>query len=697
MGDAAVEVKSYEKAIDYYGKMLMYAEENRSEKIGAALVSLSQTLKDIGRNVEALTYAQRELKLLTDPKDICRSTLELAVLMISANSPNSEIRDEFNKALSLANEINDTKLEISVLKEFSNYLESVADIEEAETLQGRIKKLSEFAEESEEEDESKSQHFGENICLDDLSDVEEALHKIDDNQKPKRSFKRGFVVKRNEKGETSLQIACIKNDIETVEKLLSKGHPIHVRDSFGWTPLHEAANYDFVEIAKILIKHGADINDPGGPECKAVTPLLDAAQNGNFSMIYFLLENGANPNAVTAEGDTVLDYLESWRTRVDDLSQEMEIEYNHAHEKLLQLVRAKGRKKVTPQSYKKSIWIDDDEPVKNDSPEKIEKISAGEDYKRTIANLKHRGGLSGTSKNEKPPIQKVTAPLLDSEEILVDDWLEDDLIASRKRNSCEMPVRKSTESNSKRNSTESNSKRNSIESSSGLKRNSTDSNVKRHSSDSGNFKRNSSNDSGTIKRKPNNSLQESENEFKRQRKLSVQSDVSIDFDTNSRDSFESNDSLISEFPKRKKRAKQSSLLKSGFTKERNSRSPSPLFVDPTNYLMKQVAACVTMNFSVLIDYDTYEVTITFFSDRQSVMENVMEEVKSKFEKETGCKAQLKISTWEGVELTSEVTPNFFTRSGDPIKLRGEIIDIYTPAIVERYKSICKDCKASKLF
>ncbi|XP_043479382.1 tonsoku-like protein [Leptopilina heterotoma] len=687
LGDAAVEVKSYEKAIDYYGKMLMYAEECRSEKIGASLVSLAQTLKDAGRSVEALNYARRELLLHTDEKDICRSTLELAALMVSAKSPDIEIRDQFNQALTLAKKINETKLQLSVLREYLNYLETVKDNVEVENIELKIKALNKIIEieSDDDEDEPKTQHIGDDICLDELSDVEEALHKIDDIQKPRRTFKRGFVVKRNEKGETPLQVACIKGDIETVEKLLAKGHPIHVRDSFGWTPLHEAANYDFVEIAKILIKNGANIDDTGGPQCNGLTPLLDAAFNGNFSMVYFLIENGANVNATTNENETVIDLLEEWRNRAGKLSSEIQTEYDHCFSKLIQIVTVnpKNRKKTTPQRNR--IWIDDD----NDQQEKMlvdktspEKISAGEDYKRTIMNLKHRGGLANSSKNIAKQ-HKVTAPLLDSEEILVDDWLEDDIIP---------PVRKSIESTSF-------SKRNSIESSSNIKRNSTDSNVKRLSSDSSNVKRNSSDtnvkrnsfDSSNVKRHSSETLNFKDGKNKIKRKLSVDSDV--DLDTNSRDSFESSDSLHSEFPKRKKKARQSSLLRSGFTKDTNSRTPSPIFMDTSNNLINQMSAS-TINFSILVDHNTYNATITFLTDRQSVLENLMEEVKNKFEKETGCKAKLRISTWEGVELTSEVTPNFFLRSGDPVKLKGEIIDLYTPGIVERYKSISQNCKTN---
>ncbi len=46
---------------------------------------------------------------------------------------------------------------------------------------------------------------------------------------------------------------------------------MHVRDNFLWTPLHEACNYGFIDIVRILLKHGAKYNDQDGP----ITPLHD--------------------------------------------------------------------------------------------------------------------------------------------------------------------------------------------------------------------------------------------------------------------------------------------------------------------------------------------------------------------------------------------------------------------------------------
>lgn len=61
--------------------------------------------------------------------------------------------------------------------------------------------------------------------------------------------------------------ACISGNKLLVERLLAKGHPVNVRDNAGWLPLHEACIHGRLEVANVLINHGANVNDRGGANC----------------------------------------------------------------------------------------------------------------------------------------------------------------------------------------------------------------------------------------------------------------------------------------------------------------------------------------------------------------------------------------------------------------------------------------------
>ena len=70
-----------------------------------------------------------------------------------------------------------------------------------------------------------------------------------------------------------------------------------MRDYCGWTPLHEVCNHGFVNMAELLLDHGANINDRGGSQCEGVTPLIDACQSGQIEIVQLLIKRGANLHA----------------------------------------------------------------------------------------------------------------------------------------------------------------------------------------------------------------------------------------------------------------------------------------------------------------------------------------------------------------------------------------------------------------
>lgn len=215
MGDASIAVKALTKAVEYYGNMLSFAEETKSPRTAAALTSLAQTFKDMGKYEEAIPYARRELELNKDPKEICNSAFFLATLMISAKYPQEEIRLMFARAMSAAKDSDDLILEKTVMKTLLDYLQKQDNVNASE-----IKELSEQIDMfPESQDEDSEENFidlpdiGAEICLSDMSDLEEdedfANTSITSATKPNRRKKR-CVVKKNDKGETQLHLACIK-------------------------------------------------------------------------------------------------------------------------------------------------------------------------------------------------------------------------------------------------------------------------------------------------------------------------------------------------------------------------------------------------------------------------------------------------------------------------------------------------------
>lgn len=90
--------------------------------------------------------------------------------------------------------------------------------------------------------------------------------------------------------ENALFEAAIVGNTEQINNILNKD--IKPDASGNTTPLMQAAYHGQIEAAKVLIKHGADVNAnrPSG------TPLIYAAQAGQDEMIKFLIENGAKVN-----------------------------------------------------------------------------------------------------------------------------------------------------------------------------------------------------------------------------------------------------------------------------------------------------------------------------------------------------------------------------------------------------------------
>ena len=96
---------------------------------------------------------------------------------------------------------------------------------------------------------------------------------------------------------TALAHAVMEEHIDTVEFLLERGANPNLDAGFGvHYPLMSAADDRNLEIARLLIQHGADVN---ASNIDDITPLLIAAEEGYFEFVRLLLENGADPNVIS--------------------------------------------------------------------------------------------------------------------------------------------------------------------------------------------------------------------------------------------------------------------------------------------------------------------------------------------------------------------------------------------------------------
>lgn len=110
---------------------------------------------------------------------------------------------------------------------------------------------------------------------------------------------------RNANGETALMLAAIKGQTDTVKALLEAGGAVNQP---GWNPLIYAATTNQLEIARMLLAKGANVD---GAADNGTTALMMAAREGHLPMVLLLMEHGADINHKTPYGYTALSMAQS--------------------------------------------------------------------------------------------------------------------------------------------------------------------------------------------------------------------------------------------------------------------------------------------------------------------------------------------------------------------------------------------------
>ncbi|XP_011616286.2 tonsoku-like protein [Takifugu rubripes] len=329
LGDLYCKVGCYSKALDAYQAQLKGAEAlgKPARELAVIHVSLAETYTDLMQHSRAVEHYKRELALRQgSPAEECSTWLNVAAAQEEGGFPFEDVHSSFSKASNCAQTSGQARLQKRALRIWLAFQrrrgpsvsgDTEAKLQELCAAEGWNPDGSDGEDDEEEMDNSEPLDDSDVI----LSESDDDLEGYDKMVTGRR--KTGRWNKRNEKGETSLHRACIDGNLKQVQYLVEQGHPINPRDYCGWTPLHEASNHGHYDIVAVLLDHGANINDTGGPLCEGVTPLHDALSCGNFKVAQILVERGASVTLHNSKGYTALDTLHQWqRTYRRELDQE---------------------------------------------------------------------------------------------------------------------------------------------------------------------------------------------------------------------------------------------------------------------------------------------------------------------------------------------------------------------------------------
>lgn len=106
--------------------------------------------------------------------------------------------------------------------------------------------------------------------------------------------------------------ACLKGDYAIVQTYIDEGrYDLDLKSKEGWTGLVMACFNENIEVAKLLIRSGADINATNHKGTTvfmyAKTPIQKKPEETGF--LQYLLDHGADINALDHKKKSVLDYV----------------------------------------------------------------------------------------------------------------------------------------------------------------------------------------------------------------------------------------------------------------------------------------------------------------------------------------------------------------------------------------------------
>lgn len=112
------------------------------------------------------------------------------------------------------------------------------------------------------------------------------------------------VEPRNNVDESPLMLAAIGGHLEVVKMLIARGADVNKP---GWAPLHYAATRGHLDVMRLLLDENAYI-DAASPN--GTTPLMMASFYGTSSAVKLLLEAGADPMLKNQQDLSAIDFAQ---------------------------------------------------------------------------------------------------------------------------------------------------------------------------------------------------------------------------------------------------------------------------------------------------------------------------------------------------------------------------------------------------
>lgn len=113
----------------------------------------------------------------------------------------------------------------------------------------------------------------------------------------RRLSNRELIDQKDDMNSTVLHQAAYAGSVDVAKLLVSRGADIEAKNTLGWTPLIEAVNRSNLPIVQLLTNKGADVNVQ--TDDKGWTPLHFAAIWAQPEIAELLMSKGANVNART--------------------------------------------------------------------------------------------------------------------------------------------------------------------------------------------------------------------------------------------------------------------------------------------------------------------------------------------------------------------------------------------------------------